>query len=116
MVPGGAQRRTAARDARLIAALFWLFPALPINRSVPVFWQVWPGVSPWIGVVAGAVEQAASRAGANSTALCIDGLRGLNDPAHLEFPVLDRKGEAAFDQVERVLAELFVAPARQDLE
>ena len=40
----------------------------------------------------------------------------LGDTAHLELAVLDREGEAALDQVERVLAELLIAPARQDVE
>jgi hypothetical protein len=37
-------------------------------------------------------------------------------PAHLELAVLDRESEAALDQVERVLAELLVTPAAQDIE
>src|SRR5439155_24444961 len=76
-----------------------------------------PGVTPWTGVGAGAVEQAASRAGATRAILRIDRLLRLcNHPAHLEFPVFDGEGEATLDQVDRVLTELLVAPARQDIE
>ena len=40
----------------------------------------------------------------------------LCNSAHLELSVLDREGEAAFDQIERVLAELLIAPAGEDIE
>src|SRR4051794_5564248 len=88
-----------------------------MKRSVPAALQVWPGVTPWTGVAAGAVEQAASSAGARRTILRIDWLlRVHNHPAHLQFPALDGEGHPSFDEIERVLAELLVAPARQDAE
>jgi hypothetical protein len=45
----------------------------------------------------------------------IDGLL-LNDAAHLELSIFDREGEAPFDEVERVAAELLVAPAAEDAQ
>src|SRR5437868_498594 len=104
ITPGGAQRSTAACEARRIAPLLLLVLAWPTNCSVPASWQVWPGVSPWITGAAGAVEQAASSAAAVRAVLRIDGLLfPLNHPAHLEFPIFDGEGEPPFDQVERVL-------------
>src|SRR6185369_8532711 len=64
---------------------------------------------------AGAVEQATSRAGASRAALRIDRLL-LRDSAHLQLAVFDRKGESPFDEVEGILAEFLVAPAREDVE
>ena len=50
--------------------------------------------------------------GQSSASLRIDGLLFVADhAAHLELAVLDREGEAALDQVERVLAELLEPPA-----
>src|SRR4051812_10339156 len=86
-----------------------------MNRSVPAGLHVWPGVSPWTTGSAGAVEQADSRAGARRTTLRIDRLV-FRDSAHLELAVLDREGESPFDKVERVLAELLIAPAGKDIE
>src|SRR4051812_13562501 len=59
---------------------------------------------------------ARSDKGANSSNLRIDLLLLYDHTAHLQLAIFDRKGEASFDEVERVLAELFVAPAGQDLE
>src|SRR4051812_20640674 len=105
MTPGGAQRSTAALVARLIAAPASSVPARPMNWSVPLALQVWPGVSPWTTGAAGAVAQADSREGAIRRYLRIHGLLD-EDPAHLELTVLDGEAEPALDQVERVLAEL----------
>src|SRR3982751_1644735 len=88
-----------------------------MNWSVPSFWQVWPGVCPWMIGAAGAVEQAAIRTGARKAILRIDAfLLGLNHPVHLKFPVLDAEGEPAFNQIDRVLPELLVSPARKDIQ
>src|SRR3954470_10328969 len=57
--------------------------------------------------------QANRHSGANIITLRIHPLLFLDDPAHLELAVLDRKGEPPLNQVERVLAELLVAPAPQ---
>src|SRR6266496_568265 len=117
MTPGGAQRRTAAFVARLIAAPVAPVPGWPMNLAVPAASHLWPGVTPWTGVAAGAVEQAASRAGTRRVALRMHRfLRLCNRPAHLEFPVFDSEGEATLDQVDRVLTKLLVAPAREDIE
>src|SRR3569623_1090557 len=78
--------------------------------------QVWPGVTPWTGVWAGAVAQATRRAGAaNRAALRIDGLLSGN-AAHLELAVDDCKAEPSLDKIERVLAEFFEPPAIEDTE
>src|SRR5690348_14556202 len=103
---------------RMIAASTASDAVWPMNRSVPAVVQVWPGVWPWIGIAggaAGAVEQPKSSAGARSETLRIDRLLLMN-PAHLELAVLDCEGEASFDQVERVLAELLVAPTAEDVQ
>src|SRR3954469_10475068 len=55
--------------------------------------------------------QASRHSGANNISLRIDPLLLPDDPAHLELAVLDRKGEAPLDEVDRVLAELLIAPA-----
>ena len=59
-------------------------------------------------VGAGLTEQASRREATQSYASTVSFDR---DAAHLELAVLDPEGEAAFDEVERILAELFVAPA-----
>ena len=47
----------------------------------------------------------------------MNGLLGwFNHSAHLQFSVYDGEGEPPFNQVDRVPAELFVAPAAQDFE
>src|SRR5260221_14598516 len=117
MVPGGAHRNPAARLARLIAAPVLLVPSFPMKPLVPSVRHLWPGVTPCTGIAPGglAVAQAASIAGTNSRDLRIDRfVRG--NPVHHEPAVLDPEREPAFDQIERVLAELLVTPAGQDLE
>src|SRR6476469_3152770 len=99
----------------MIAAPVSLVPGWPANRSVPAASQRWPGVTPWTGDSAGAVEQAARRAGANSTNSRINGLF-LGNSAHLELAVFDGEGEPPLHQVERVAAKLLVAPALHNIE
>ena len=65
---------------------------------------------------AGAVAQATSSSRARSSEPTHRPSPLLDHPAHLELAVLDREGEPAFDEVERVLAELLVAPALKDIE
>src|SRR5436305_6779761 len=88
-----------------------------MKRSVPFASHLWPGVTPCTGIVPTglALAQAASNAGAKNRVLRI--LRLLHrGSSHLEPAVLDPEGEPALDQVDRVLAELFVTPAGQDIE
>ena len=47
--------------------------------------------------------------------LRIDGLF-VSHAAHLELALLDRKGKAALDQIERIPAKLLIAPAAEDIE
>src|SRR5947209_3923685 len=86
-----------------------------MKLSVPAALQACPGVSPWITGWAGAVAHAASSAGAASNSLRIDRLLH-HDSAHLELAVLDRESQPALDQVERIAAELLVAPAAEDVQ
>src|SRR3954468_22526628 len=113
MTPGGAQRSTAECVACRIAAPLSLLPVWPMKRLEPVASQMRPGISPWIGCCWAA--HATSNAGAASASLRVDGLLG-HDPAHLELTILDPEGEATLDKIERILAELFVAPSTQDIE
>src|SRR3954454_13449715 len=117
MVFGGDQRSTAAFVVRFIAAPVEPEPSWPMKRSVPLGSHLWPGVTPCTGIVPTglALAQAASNAGAKNRVLRI--LRLLHGgSSHLKPAVLDPEGEPALDQVDRVLAELFVTPAGQDIE
>src|SRR6476659_10145295 len=99
-----------------MAAPVSLVPGRPTKLPAPAASQTRPGVTPCTGV-AGEDAQAASNAGARRSALRIDSLLLLDDEAaHLELAVLDREREAALDQIERVLAEFLIAPARENLE
>src|SRR5690348_13387917 len=99
----------------MMAAPLSLVPSWPMKLSVPAALQIRPGTVPCITGCAGAVEQAARSAGVSINNLRIDGLlNGLGNPAHLELAVLNCEGKPAFDQVERVLPKLFVAPSRED--
>src|SRR5205814_7029997 len=120
MVLGGDQRSTAAFVARLIAAPVLLVPGWPINRSELEATHLCPGVTPWTGIASagaagGLATHAASKAVPRLKALRIDRLFR-HDSVHLEPAVLDPERESSFDQVEGVLAELLIAPARQDFE
>jgi hypothetical protein len=48
-----------------------------------------------------------------SGAFGLDGRRHIVDMRHLQLAVLDREGELALDQIERILAEHLEAPALQ---
>ena len=80
-----------------------------MNWSVPSVCMYGPASRRERWDAAGAVEQAASSRG-EATILRIDGSSS-DHAAHLELAVLDGEGEAALDEIERVLAELLVAPA-----
>src|SRR4051812_35801528 len=97
----------------MIAAPLPLSPAWPIKRPEPAALQMRPGISPRSGGCA--VAHAPSTNVAAIAALRINGFAH-DHAAHLELAVLDAEGEAAFDEIERVLAELLVAPPRQDVE
>src|SRR5438128_8145756 len=119
IVPGGAQRSTAARVARLIADPFLAVPGWPMNLSIPAVLHLCPGVCPWIAIGCGgppwtgcadvSVVQAESGSASKKRSLCIDPLL-LGDAIHLELAILDAKREPSFDEIERVLAELLKAP------
>ena len=59
--------------------------------------------------------QAASGKRLAMTALRIDSFFD-GHAAHLQLAVFDREGQAALDEVERVLAEFLIAPAAEDIE